>query len=142
MRAVTVAEGNLSLAACRPVTALEQKDLPMHYDLKVWQLAMELVTDIYAMTKYFPDSEKFGLSCQMQRAAVSVPSNIAEGAGRESTADFIRFLVIARGSLSELETQVLIAQRLGYADNVSQQLAKIKDIFLLLKGLIRRVQQQ
>ena len=114
----------------------------MHYDLKVWQLAMDLVTDIYAMTKYFPDSEKFGLSSQMQRAAVSVPSNIAEGAGRESTADFMRFLVIARGSLSELETQVLIAQRLGYADNVSQQLAKIKDIFMLLKGLIKKVQKQ
>lgn len=111
----------------------------MHYDLKVWQLAMDLVTDVYAITKLFPDSEKFGLASQMQRAAVSVPSNIAEGAGRESDADFMRFLVIARGSLSELETQVLISQRLGYVDDVNGLLSKIKEIFMLLKGLIRKV---
>lgn len=114
----------------------------MHYDLKVWQLAMDLVTDIYAITKLFPDSEKFALASQMQRAAVSVPSNIAEGAGRESVADFARFLVIARGSLSELETQLLISQRLGYVDNVSELLSRIKEIFKLLKGLIRKLQQQ
>ncbi len=111
----------------------------MHYDLKVWQLAMDLVTDVYAITKLFPDSEKFGLASQMQRAAVSVPSNIAEGAGRESDADFMRFLVIARGSLSELETQVLISQRLGYVDDVNEQLDRIREIFKLLKGLIRKV---
>ncbi|WP_240473080.1 four helix bundle protein [Arsukibacterium perlucidum] len=107
--------------------------------MKVWQLAMDLVTDVYAITKLFPDSEKFGLASQMQRAAVSVPSNIAEGAGRESDADFMRFLVIARGSLSELETQVLISQRLGYVDDVNEQLDRIREIFKLLKGLIRKV---
>ena len=111
----------------------------MHYDLKVWQLAMDLVTDVYAITKLFPDAEKFALASQMQRAAVSVPSNIAEGAGRESSADFTRFLVIARGSLSELETQLLISQRLGYVDDVSGLLSKIKEIFMLLKGLVRKV---
>ena len=111
----------------------------MHYDLKVWQLAMDLVTDVYAITKLFPDAEKFALASQMQRAAVSVPSNIAEGAGRESDADFMRFLVIARGSLSELETRGLISQRLGYVDDVNGLLSKIKEIFMLLKGLIRKV---
>lgn len=111
----------------------------MHYDLKVWQLAMDLVVDVYAITKQFPDSEKYGLGSQMQRAAVSVPSNIAEGAGRESNTDFLRFLTIARGSLSELETQLLLAQRLNYIADVSQQLNIIKEVFMLLKGLIRKL---
>ncbi|WP_445425003.1 four helix bundle protein [Alishewanella sp. HL-SH06] len=108
----------------------------MHYDLKVWKLAMDLVVDVYAITRQFPDIEKFGLASQMQRAAVSIPSNIAEGAGRESNADFVRFLTIARGSLSELETQLLIAQRLGYITDVSEPLNKVKELFKLSKGLI------
>ncbi|WP_445427642.1 four helix bundle protein [Alishewanella sp. HL-SH05] len=108
----------------------------MHYELKVWQLAMDLVVDVYAITRQFPDIEKYCLASQMQRAAVSVPSNIAEGAGRESNADFIRFLTIARGSLSELETQLLIAQRLGYITDVSEPLNKVKELFKLIKGLI------
>ena len=111
----------------------------MHYDLKVWQLAMDLVVEVYAITRQFPDSEKYGLDSQMQRAAVSVPSNIAEGAGRESNADFLRFLTIARGSLSELETQLLLAQRLNYIADVSQQLNIIKEVFMLLKGLVRKL---
>lgn len=111
----------------------------MHYDLKVWQIAMDLVVEVYAITKLFPDNEKYGLGSQMQRAAVSVPSNIAEGAGRESNADFLRFLTISRGSLSELETQLLIAQRLNYVADVSEQLNKTKEVFMLLKGLIRKL---
>ncbi|MDP4529001.1 four helix bundle protein [Alkalimonas delamerensis] len=109
----------------------------MHYDLKVWQLAMDLLVDVYAISKTFPDHEKFGLSSQMQRAAVSIPSNIAEGAGRESKPDFLRFLSIARGSLSELETQLLIAQRLGYIGEVGAVRIKIREIFSLLKGLMK-----
>jgi four helix bundle protein len=116
-----------------------KKDLYMHYDLRVWQLAMDLVVEVYAVTKQFPDSEKYGLGSQMQRAAVSVPSNIAEGAGRESNADFLRFLTISRGSLSELETQLLIAQRLNYVADVSEQLNKTKEVFMLLKGLVRKL---
>jgi four helix bundle protein len=84
-----------------------------HKDLDVWQVAMDLVVSTYAMTRNLPTSEKFGLISQMRRAAVSVPSNIAEGAARGSPADFARFLVIARGSLAELETQIALIERLG-----------------------------
>lgn len=110
-----------------------------HHQLRVWQESMELVTAIYALTATFPADERFALSNQMQRAAVSVPSNIAEGAARGSKADFIRFLYIARGSLSELETQLLIAQRLGYLDDLSAISAQLGSVFNLLGGLIKHL---
>jgi len=82
--------------------------------LKVWQFAMNLVEDIYRITKDFPKDEKFGLVSQMRRSSISVPSNIAEGSGRDTQGAFLNFLNIARGSLCELETQMLIAHRLGF----------------------------
>lgn len=85
-----------------------------YQNLKVWQKAMDLTESVFLLTKDFPDEERFGLSSQIRRSAVSVPSNIAEGAGRNSNPDFIRFLNIANGSLNELETQILIGQRLNY----------------------------
>ncbi|MEJ7746020.1 MAG: four helix bundle protein [Luteimonas sp.] len=85
-----------------------------HERLDVWQDAMSLVEAIYRLTSAFPDSERFGLVSQMRRAAVSVPSNIAEGAARRSTLEYLRFLSIARGSLAELDTQISIASRLGF----------------------------
>jgi len=87
-----------------------------HRDLIVWQRALELCTAIYKTTAGFPGEEKFGLVSQMRRAAVSIPSNIAEGHGRLTTSEYRHFLGIARGSLKELETQILIARRLGYLD--------------------------
>jgi len=83
-------------------------------DLIVWQKAMDLVEMVYQATKEFPREELYGLTNQLCRAAVSIPSNIAEGHARRSTAEFRNFLSIARGSLAEVETQLLIAQRLGY----------------------------
>lgn len=83
-------------------------------DLETWQKAMDLVQEIYLETRSFPKEETYGLSGQMRRAAVSIPSNIAEGQGRDSTKEFLRHLSIAYGSLCELETQMLIACRLGY----------------------------
>lgn len=83
-------------------------------DLRVWQQAMELALEIYAGTTNFPKQEIYGLVQQMRRAAVSVPSNIAEGKGHSSDKDFRRFLFHARGSLMELETQILLAARLQY----------------------------
>jgi four helix bundle protein len=84
-------------------------------DLTVWQAGVQLVTDVYRLTAGFPKSETFGLSNQIQRSAVSIPSNIAEGHARLSDKEFHHFLTIALGSLAELETQLVIAENLGYA---------------------------
>jgi four helix bundle protein len=83
-------------------------------DLIVWQKAMDLVESIYLHTRDFPKEEIYGLTSQLRRAAVSIPSNIAEGNARTTTRDFLHFLSIAYGSIKELETQILIAERLGY----------------------------
>jgi four helix bundle protein len=85
-------------------------------DLVAWNKAMELVTEIYRVTHNFPKEELFGLMSQLRRAAVSIPSNIAEGKGRLSKGEFRQFLGNARGSLAEVETQILIAQNLSYLD--------------------------
>ncbi|TCO36127.1 four helix bundle protein [Dokdonella fugitiva] len=81
---------------------------------------MSLVELVYRLSRSFPDSERFGLVSQARRSAVSIPSNIAEGAARRSTAEYLRFLSIARGSLSELDTQIQIATRLGYIEGSSE----------------------
>ncbi|MGA7982024.1 MAG: four helix bundle protein [Chromatiaceae bacterium] len=101
-------------------------------DLIVWQKSMDLVERVYRMTRVFPKEEMYGLSSQIRRAAVSIPSNIAEGQARKSTAEFLHFLSIAQGSRAEVETQTLIAQRLGY---VTQ--AQIKEILSLLDEISR-----
>src|SRR5512136_1860465 len=87
-------------------------------DLMAWQKAVDLVEEVYRVTGHFPKEELYGLTSQMRRAAVSIPSNIAEGQGRNSRGEFCQFLGHAKGSLFELETQVVIAARLGY---LSQQ---------------------
>ena len=86
-------------------------------DLIAWQKAMEPVESIYKLTARLPDDERFGLIAQLRRAAVSIPSALAEGHARTSTREFARFLSIARGSLAEVETEVLIAERLGFVGN-------------------------
>ena len=86
----------------------------LYSDLVAWQKAMDLVLQIYRVTKEFPPEERFGLTNQLRRAALSVPSNIAEGQGRHATRDFLRCLSIAYGSLQEVETQLLIASRSDY----------------------------
>ncbi|KAA9129896.1 four helix bundle protein [Marinihelvus fidelis] len=113
-----------------------------HFKLDVWQVAMELVQVVYEQTSGFPGHEQFGLSAQMRRAAVSIPSNIAEGAGRGSNADFRRFLLIARGSLAELETQALVSQNLGYPIELSKLQDLSDRLFKLLFGLIRKLELQ
>lgn len=86
-------------------------------DLKIWLKAMNLVKDVYKVTSKFPDKEKFGLISQINRAAISIPSNIAEGAGRNSDAQFIHFISIAHASSYELETQLILSQALDYITN-------------------------
>jgi four helix bundle protein len=83
-------------------------------DLGVWQKAVALVVETYQKTSRFPDSEKFGLTSQLRRAAASIPANIAEGWGRGSTREYVQFLLIARGSLMELETHLIVSQKLSY----------------------------
>lgn len=85
-----------------------------HKDLDVWHEAIDFVVLVYTVTASFPQHELYGLSAQMRRAAVSIPSNIAEGAARRSNKEYAHFISIALGSLAELETQLIIAQRLGY----------------------------
>ena len=112
-----------------------------HTKLQVWQRSMALVPEIYQLTNAYPAHEQFGLFSQMRRAAVSIPSNIAEGAARESDREYLRFLYIARGSLAELETQLLIASSLGYLNDTASWREKTDAIFAQLSGLIRKLKQ-
>jgi four helix bundle protein len=120
-----------------PVT--EEERMGRSYkDLVAWRKAMELVGEVYRMTQGFPQKELYGLTSQLRRAAVSVPSNIAEGQGRLSKGEFHQFLGHARGSLMEVETQVLIAQDLGYLDKTSTEklLEKAAELGRVLNGLL------
>ena len=107
-------------------------------ELIVWQKAMDLVVEIYQRTETFPQREIFGITNQMRRASVSVPSNIAEGQGRSSTDDFLRFLYIAKGSLQELETQVILSRRLQFLPDDGHQalLTQLCEVARILNGLI------
>ncbi len=113
-----------------------------HKDLNVWNDAMELVTDIYRLTKSFPKEELYGLTSQIRRSAVSVPSNIAEGAARKNKTEFIQFLYIALGSLSELETQLIISKNLNYSETISSLLSKVTDIRKMIFGLIKSIKSK
>lgn len=106
-------------------------------ELEVWQVAMQLAERVYALQKQLPKEETYGLGDQIRRAVVSVPSNIAEGFGRDSTADFIHFLHIARGSLFETRTQLELAKRLGYLQVSNEIAATMDSVARLLNGLIR-----
>ena len=100
-------------------------------DLEVWKLSRKFCTDIYLITSNFPDFEKFGLTNQLRRASVSIPSNIAEGSSRSSNKDFSRFLEIAIGSAYEIETQLLISSDLGFVNqNDSEILCNKLDIIV------------
>ena len=113
-----------------------------HHELKAWQEAMELVKEIYRVTRDFPKEEIYGLVSQMRRAAVSIPSNIGEGAARGGDREFIQFLIIARGSLSELETQLLISKDLGYMRDVPDIQERIDRLFALIGGLLRSLRER
>lgn len=106
-------------------------------DLKVWQLAMDLTAEVYRLTELFPKTEQYGITAQVRRCAVSIPSNIAEGSGRATKRDFANFVSIARGSNYELETQILIAVRLGFCSekSASRTLGLSAEVGKLLKGL-------
>lgn len=116
-------------------------EVKSYRDLIVWQKSMKLVTEIYSITKLFPSDELYGLTSQLRRCAVSIPSNIAEGYGRNSTGDYKRFLQIAGGSVFELQTQVEIAVNLKYIskENFNILFNDAKEVELMLLSLIRKV---
>ena len=107
-----------------------------HHDLLAWQQSIALVKVIYRLTEGFPQNELYALTSQMRRAAVSVPANIAEGLGRNSTKELLRYLAIARGSLSELDTYLVLTRELGYASSTEQADVQIDRVFGLVGGLI------
>ena len=111
-----------------------------HMRLEVWRSAMGLVKLVYEATVAFPQHEKFGLVSQMRRAAVSIPSNIAEGAARTSRKEMAQFLSISKGSLSELDTQIRIAEMLGYLQESTELHTLLERTSKLLSGLHRKVQ--
>lgn len=111
-----------------------------HKDLEAWKESMLLVEEVYRVSSAFPKQEVYGLTSQVRRAAVSVPSNLSEGAARNGNKEYINFLGISLGSLAEVETQLIIASRLGYAD-ISLLLPKIQKtraLLLALRGYLRK----
>ena len=107
-------------------------------DLIVWQKAMDVADDIYSLTSRFPKNEAYGLTSQLRRASVSIPSNIAEGQSRGTTTEFLRFLSIAQGSRAEVETQLLLSKRLAYIDDeeLYKALKDLEEIAKMLHTLI------
>jgi len=118
-----------------------RREIRTHKDLDVWKDSIELVTKIYQLVSNFPKEERFGLVDQTKRAAISIPSNIAEGAARNSQKEFLQFLYIALGSIAELETQLIISKKLGFLNDegIFEGLEKIKSKLL---GLIRYLRKK
>lgn len=113
-------------------------------NLLVWQKSVDFVTEIYLITEKFPSSEIFGLTSQLRKAAVSIPSNIAEGNSRRSNADYLQFLKISRGSCSEIETQLLISKNLKFIEKVEYDNLneKITEIVRMINGLINSIKDK
>ncbi|UPT65366.1 MAG: four helix bundle protein [Sphingobacteriales bacterium JAD_PAG50586_3] len=115
------------------------KNLHDHKELIAWQKSIILVEEVYKMTQSFPKEEMFGIISQMRRCAISIPSNIAEGHSRNSTGEFKQFLGIAKGSSAELETQLIIANNLGFIKD--EKLKEVNDLLVdvrkLISGLLR-----
>lgn len=107
-----------------------------HMDLDVWKRSMDFVENIYKLSSHFPKEEMYGLTSQIRRAAVSIPSNIAEGASRQSPKEFVQFLYISLGSLSEVETQLMLSKRLQFVENIQSVLNNAVTIKKMLNGLI------
>jgi len=115
-----------------------------HQNLDVWNRSIEFTVEIYEATKDFPSDERFGLTSQLRRASVSIAANIAEGAGRKSPKDFLRFLSMAQGSASETETELLIGYRLGYmSESVYEDPSRrLDDIGRMITGLGRHISKK
>lgn len=121
-----------------------ERTVKSYRDLIAWQRARELVKETYLLTAEFPVGERFGLVGQMDRAAVSIPSNVAEGYGRATTQDYLHFLRIARGSAYELETQLVLAEDLGLCAQTasSKTVVTLQEVIRLLQGLIAALERR
>lgn len=108
-----------------------------HKNLDAWKLSINFVTEIYKITHSFPKEELYGLTNQIRRCAVSIPSNIAEGSARQSDKELVQFLYISLGSLSELETQLIIAQNLNYVLDLVEPLERLNNIKRTILGLVK-----
>ena len=108
-------------------------------ELEVWRMSMELCEQVYSLVRQFPSDERYALGDQLRRAAVSIPSNIAEGNGRDSKSDYARFLSIARGSLFEVQTQLELAERFKYVTISDETKQQITSISKMLYSMIRRL---
>lgn len=126
-----------------PPTPASVMALQSYQELKVWQRGMDLVVECYEVSEQLPATERYELARQIRRSAVSVPSNIAEGYGREHVGDYLRFLSIANGSLKELETQILIAKRLAFIDILPSEsiLQRTAEVGRMLTALRRKLRQ-
>lgn len=114
-----------------------------HKDLLVWQKSIDFVTGIYEFTSDFPSHEMYGLISQLRRASISIPSNISEGAARNSNKEFVRFLYIARASAAEVETQLIISENLGYAiSGISKLKNELASISKMLTALINKINKR
>ena len=123
---------------------IERTRVTSYRDLVVWARAMDIVEDCYKLSKQIPQSEMYGLTSQIRRAAASIPANIAEGHGRRTLGDYIQHLSIANGSLKELETHLLIAGRLHYVkeNEISPALARCAEIGRMLSSLLQKLRQK
>jgi len=118
-----------------------EKVIKTHKDLIVWQKSVDFVVDVYELTKNFPQSELFALTSQIRRSATSIPANIAEGSGRKGNKEFIQFLHISLGSATELETHLIISERLSYINKgqFEKLNASLTEIIKMLSGLIKSI---
>jgi four helix bundle protein len=123
---------------------MENKKIESYKDLIVWQKGIEIVNDIYNLTKYFPKDELYSLTSQMRRASISIPANIAEGWGRGTTKNYIQFLEISRGSLFELEALIIISTNQSFLtqDKCNEIGIKINEIGKMLNGLITKLESK
>jgi four helix bundle protein len=120
---------------------VDGKTVSTHKDLDGWKKVMDLAAQVYSLTARFPKEELCGLTSQMRRSAVSIPSNIAEGAARHSRKEFIQFLHIASGSVAELETQLLLAIQMGFISG-DHVISHIEEVRKLLLGLLRSLKKK
>ena len=119
-----------------------KREILDYKELVVWQRSIALVTDVYRLVRLLPKEELYALSDQIKRCAVSIPSNIAEGSGRNTTKEFVQFLYIALGSASELETQLIIGKNIGFFKDLDNYFREINEIRKMLNGLINALKNK